>query len=442
MRVRSLKSGLYLGTLLFGLVAPSQLLAAGEPTPAQSPNQTPTPPEGATMPAPDGSTAPVPVPEMMPVPAPMPETTVIIVAPPAPPPPPSFRIEGSDKSALRIGLLLQPQFQYVNHATLDKYSSNLYLRRTRILLGGTLFGTFDYFLDTDYPNLFLPASAGTGATATYLKNTPGMNIQDAFGTWKVFHDFVKVDVGYMLPPLIHNALQGATTLYSWDYFSYAFRHSDGFGASATPVGRDMGVQARGLLADGHVEYRAGLFQGLRQAPTGTTPGDEVGARNFFRFAARVQLNLLDAEPGFFYQGTYLGTKKILSVGGTVDLQDSYRMYGGDVFVDLPIAPLGVVTAQVDLAHWDGHDFVTLPKQTALMGEAGFMLTDLRLGPVLRFERLWLTGDNNDQTRYVAGIAFWPYGHNSNVKAFYTRFKDQGAARGLNQFNVQWQLYFF
>jgi hypothetical protein len=109
----------------------------------------------------------------------------------------------------------------------------------------------------------------------------------------------------------------------------------------------------------------------------------VGSRNFFRFAARVQLNLLEAEPGF-YQGTYLGTHKILSVGGTVDLQDRYRMYGGDVFLDLPVGPLGVVTAQGNLAHWNGHGVITaLPKQTAIMAEAGFMFSLLVDGTIRR-----------------------------------------------------------
>lgn len=447
MRVRLVKPSLCLGILWFGWANLSNAFAAQEPSSGQpEPSQaTPNPPEGAPVPAPTTEPIPIPVPVPAPAPAPAapPETTVIIVTPPAQPslpPPPSFRIEGSNGSTLRVGLLLQPQFQSVNDAKLDKYSNNLYLRRTRILLGGTLFGVFDYFLDTDYPNLFLPPSGtAAGGSTAYLKNTPGMNIQDAFGTWRIFHDMVKVDFGYMLPPLIHNAVQGATTLYSWDYFNYAFQQGNQFGSSGNPIGRDLGIQARGLLVDGHLEYRAGLFQGRRDAPTTT----EVGSRNFFRFAARVQLNLLDAEPGFFYQGTYLGTRKILSVGGAVDLQDSYRMYGGDVFLDLPIGPLGVVTAQGNLAHWNGHDFITtLFKQTAVMAEAGFVFSMLALGPILRFEHLWLDGPSNDQTRYVAGAAFWPFGHNSNVKAFYTRFHEQGGARDLNQVNVQWQLYFF
>jgi hypothetical protein len=375
--------------------------------------------------------------------------------PPAPPPPapapgpiPSaapLKVEGKNGS-LRVGFLLQPQYQAVSSANtaLSGYTQNLYIRRARILVGGSLFGAFDYFFDTDYPNLFL--NNGTEIVVnnmtmmatqnTGLKNTPGMNIQDAFVTWKAMGDLFKVDVGYMLPPMSHNAIQGATTLYSWDYFTYTFQHNNVFGTSASPVGRDAGLQLRGLVLDGHLEYRAGLFQGLRDQASAT----EVAAHNFFRFTARVQANLLDAETGFFYQGTYLGAKRILSVGASVDVQDSYKSESGDVFLDMPLGP-GILTGQVDVSHWNGNGFVALNRQTAAMGEAGFIFLPVGISPIVRYEHLWIDGDPN-QVRYAGGIAFWPFGHNSNLKAFYTRFQEQNAARGVNQINVQWQLFFF
>jgi hypothetical protein len=271
-----------------------------------------------------------------------------------------------------------------------------------------------------------------------------MNIQDAFITWKAAGDLFKLDVGYMLPPLAHNAVQGATTLYGWDYFGFSFQHSSGpnaaayFLTSGNSVGRDAGVQLRGLLLGGMLEYRAGLYQGLRNAQTAT----EVGSSNFFRATGRLQVNLLDPETGFFYAGSYLGTKKILSIGASADFQDNYRYFAGDAIADLPLGP-GVVTAQVNLAHWNGGTFIPLlVEQTALMAEAGYLFGALHLSPIVRFEQLWASGAVADQTRFGLGLAFWPYGHNSNLKAFYTRLEQDGAAQGANQFNLQWQLYFF
>jgi hypothetical protein len=422
-------------------------------------SQTPPPPDTSAPPPPEAGAPPAAVPAAPP-PPPM-EAAPPMAPPPAPPPaagPPSFKIDVGGGNTLRIGLLLQPQFQALGSTELNGTSYNLYLRRTRILVGGTLFdGMFEYFLDTDYPNLFLATNEAPSATAaaTTTKATPGMNIQDAFATWKPlagqYKDWFKIDAGYMLPPMAHNAVQGATTLYMWDYFSFTFLSTANtlLGSSASPVGRDLGVEARGLLFGGLLEYRLGLFQGLRSTEQPAAMGDTattVGSNNFFRAVGRLQLNLLDPEPGFFYAGTYLGKKKVLSIGAAFDTQKSYHYFAGDVFADMPLGP-GVFTAQVNLAHWDGGTFVAIAKETALMGEIGYNIFT-QVAPILHLEYLWGGTSSGgvtsvDQGRFGGGLAFWPFGHNSNLKAFYTRNTTKAAGQhGDNQFNVQWQLYFF
>jgi len=352
----------------------------------------------------------------------------------------------SNGNSIRFGLLFQPAYRTANSATagVDGLSQNLFLRRTRILVGGTLFGKFDYFMDTDYPNLFLAtpeaANAMNMTPATNNKGGPGMYIQDAFITAKPiegeFKDAFKIDAGFMLPPMAHNAVQGAGTLYSLDYYSNSFLHSNAFGGVA-PVGRDLGVQARGLIMD-HVEYRLGLFQGLRQPQS-----DKIASHNFFRFTGRLQVNLLDAESGFFYGGTYLGAKKIVSLGGSADIQGDYKYFAGDVFVDLPVGP-GVLTAQVNYAHWNGNGFVNLPKEWAVMGEAGYNIFTM-INPLVRAEYLVSTAANGDETktaRYGGGINWWTYGHNVNLKSLYQFVKVDGAPKGFSQVDLQWQLYFY
>jgi hypothetical protein len=425
--------------------------AAAQTPPPEAPPAEAAPPAPAAEPVPPPPPPPpveaAPAAPMAPPPAAAPAETYVPAAQPA------LKIETPNKSSIKLGVLLQPQFQASQPrfgaptSALNGWGNNFYIRRTRILLGGSLFGAFDYFIDTDFPNLFLPA-AGMDAmgNATYLKNTPGMNIQDAFITWKAMGDMVKVDAGYMLPPLAHNAVQGATTLYAWDYFFYTFRSGNLFGSSGNPIGRDVGVQLRGLLGGGLVEYRLGAFQGARIAPSAT----DSGARNMPRLAGRVQVNLMDPETGFFYAGSYLGTKKVLSIGGSFDIADSgdtnaYKYFAGDVLVDLPMGPAGVLTAQVNFAHWDGGDApqtVALAKSNAIMAEAGFLIAAAHLSPIVRYERLLISGDNNDETYVGGGLAFWPYGHNTNLKAFYTYRKAQAAMDGGSQFNLQWQLYFF
>lgn len=419
---------------------------AGAPPPAGDLAAPPAAPPTITTP----TNAPAATPEQ-------PASTTVATSVPPPPPPPTtiapVKID-SPSTTIKFGFLGQFQYEAVNAAPpnaaeLDGYQQNLYLRRTRLLVGGTLFGVVDYFLDTDFANLFKasPAAGMAGAPGTTgLKATPGMNIQDAFVTYKPLGDLLKVDAGYMLPPLAHNALQGAGSLLSWDYFNYSFQHSAAFGASANPVGRDAGLQLRGLVLDGHLEYRVGLFQGVRNQPSAT----EVGARNMFRTTARLQVNFLDAETGFFYAGTYFGAKKILSIGASFDMQENYKYWAVDGLADLPLGP-GVVTAQVNLAQWNAGDKAELlgggagsilPKQTALMAEAGYTVSAMHASPILRYEQLSTTAPGGDQKRIGAGLAFWPYLHNTNLKVFYTRVMLQDAVRNANQFNVQWQVYFF
>ena len=48
----------------------------------------------------------------------------------------------------------------------------------------------------------------------------------------------------------------------------------------------------------------------------------------------------------------------------------------------------------------------------------------------------------DEARYGLGLAYWPYAHNVNLKAFYNRIQPKPDLHGYNQFNLQWQLYFY
>ncbi len=415
-------------------------MAAPPPPPPEPPPPPTYPPPPPSSPPPS-SPPPPPAAEPPPAPEPPPPAAAAPLVGPVPSP---LKLEGPIGS-IKFGVLLQPQFEAIGSPTANGVTDNLFLRRTRVLVGGTLFKVFDYFIDTDYPNLF-KATENNATDTSFAKNSPGLNIQDAFATYKPFHDFFKIDAGFMLPPLAHNAVQGAATLYGWDYFQNTFRSTGSFGnAAPDPVGRDLGVEARGLVLDGHLEYRVGMFQGLRNAAlaaTATQPA-EVGGRNFFRVAARLQVNFLDAEPGFFYAGTYLGAKRILSVGASYDFQDNYKYWAVDGMLDMPAGP-GVVTAQINVAQWDGGTFIpALPKQTAYMAEAGYLFSGAAVSPILRFERLYVSNAAlPDETRYVGGVAFWPFGHNSNLKAFYSRIVPSSGIHDYDRFNLQWQLYFY
>jgi len=420
----------------------------------------PTAAAGTTEPAPvaapptDPAAAPAP-----PAPAPAPPPAAEV---PQEPPPTTFdplKIE-SKNATLKVGFLLQPQYEALSAGTTvppvtgigdeahKGMSNNLYIRRVRLLVGGTLFKKFEYFFDTDAPNLFKgdTASTMTAPDGSGAKGGTGIIVQDAFGTWKAYEDAFKVDIGYMLTPGAHNALQGAGTLYGLDYFSNSFLHSNllNVPAAALAAGRDAGLQFRGLVLDNHLEYRLGIFQGKRNAGT----ADQVAGQNMFRLAGRVQVNILDAETGFFYAGSYLGKKKVLSVGAAYDFQDDYKHWAVDAFLDMPLGP-GGLTAQVNVGGWKGGSFTTPAVQnslTAIMAEAGYRFDAFPISPIVKFENLTVADTEFKQMRLGGGLAYWPYGHTINVKAFYTHISSDpggGADKlGQDQFQLQTQLYFY
>ena len=374
-------------------------------------------------------------------------------------------------ATIQFGILAQPQFEMAGGTDSDGMTKNLFLRRARFMVGGTVYKYFEYFFQVDFPNLFKLDLSDTMATD---KNAPGLNIQDFFVTVKALGELIKIDAGFMLPPLSHNTLESAAKLYGNDYFANSFRRNvfnvtDPFGSDGeSPVGRDTGVQARVLVLNGHINVRAGAFMGhrVRLVPVDATGPSLIGGQNMFRLAGRLQINLLDAEPGFFYQGTYLGTKKIVSFGGFYDFQQNtstreesgkYQSWGGDLLVDLPLGP-GILTAQANVVQWDGGTFLPLPKDRAYMGELGYLIGPIKLSPIVRVETLVaplvptdatmpgspLIADPNNpsEIRYGGGLAFWPYGHNSNLKVFFTHVHRNIGLHDFSVFNAQWQVFFF
>ena len=331
-------------------------------------------------------------------------------------------------STLKLGVLLQPQGEIIETADAEDHSQNLFLRRARILLGGTYSERWSFFLETDSPNLGKSKSDGSKTTDLF--------IQDVFVTYSTGDKF-KIDAGMMLMPLSHNHETSAGMLLPVDYGPYTFVQSDPL---TEKVGRDYGIQARGYLLDKHFEYRVGAFQGYRGSDLagGSGAGTEP-----FRVTARAVWYPFEAETGYFYTGASLGTKKILAVGATYDVQSSYSTIAADLFYDQPIAS-GAVTFQADWASIDGDDFLlSLPEQDTWLIEASYYHKETRLGPYLQLaSRSYALEDAShaDEERMQAGLAWWLSGHKINVKGAWTRITKDGAPdrdQALLQLQVFW-----
>lgn len=324
----------------------------------------------------------------------------------------------------RLGVLGQFQADWLEDADGEGTQQNLFLRRIRLMFGGQVAKNLTFFFETDAANL--------GKTVSGNKNiTPELIVQDAFGTWTL-HQAVAVDFGLMFVPLSRNSLQAAGSLLPIDYGSYTFSTSS---ALQSTVGRDTGAQARGYVAGNRLEYRLGAFQGARDAES----------HRSFRYAGRLQWQLLEPEaPGFFYTGTYLGARKVATVGGGFDSQDDYHAYNLDAFLDHPLGN-GAVTAQLAWNRIDGDTtFTQLPKQNVVFFEAGYLFRDLKLTPVFQYTSrnvLDSASDIDDERKLSIGLNYWWSGHNANVKAAYAVTDPRGATN-QRQFTVQLQFFYY
>jgi hypothetical protein len=330
-------------------------------------------------------------------------------------------IKVNDDVNFKFGLLGQFQADTVSNPEPEPRTNNLFVRRLRLVFAGQVAENVTFFVQTDAPNLGKVLLAGKNIT-------PSVILQDALASFKMA-DALTFDSGLLFVPGSRNNLTLTSTLLPIDYGPFTF--SDAVPEESS-VGRDTGFQARGYLLGNHLEYRLGAFQGFRDA----------GSDDAFRYAGRLQYDLLGGETGYLYTGVSLGKRKTLAVGATFDRQGDFRAYDADVFFDHPLGP-GAVTCQFDYNHFDGGSrLTTLPKQNDVLVEAGYLINALKLTPLLQFARRDVVGGSAGNDRITSfGANYWWAGLNANIKAAYTRLSPDGLQK-QNEFTVQLQAFYF
>jgi len=339
-------------------------------------------------------------------------------------------IKVNDDVSFRLGLLAQGWADWNQDAASEGYVQNLFLRRARIFLGGTVAKNVSFFFMTDNPNLGKAQPGLTKSLGT------GFILQDGYVEWKVSNEF-QLQGGLILMPLCRNCNQSAASHLTLDYGTWSFQQS---ASTQSSVGRDTGFQAKGYFLKDHLEYRIGAYQGFREA----------SGRNAFRSVGRIMYNIFDVEKVQFYPGTYLGKKKIVALGAGYDIQQDYNAYAADAFVDWGLPGGDGITFQADYIYWNGgktFNVANLYRQNDLLFEAGYYMSKLKLLPWVRFESQkydQTVRENLNKENYQLGLTWYPYGQNFNIRAAYTyhRFPSPATSRNLNQFTVQLQAFYF
>ena len=352
-------------------------------------------------------------------------------------------IKVNDDVGFRLGILLQGWADWTQDPVSQGYVQNFFLRRLRFIVAGTVARNVTFFYQTDNPRVGNAGTAGTKSLDT------GFRPQDAFAEWKIAGDKVMLDAGLFYTPQSRGVLNSSSSTVSFDAPTFGQQQVTSTQGSA---GRDVGFGLKGYLAGDHLEYRAGVFDGQRQAAT--TQG--ASSRNSPRVAARLQYDFFDTEKGYTYVGTNRGAKKILAVGAWGDTQGDFESYGADVMADIPIGK-NAVTAEADTLLYDGGrqfqqivgGVVTplLPRQHVFFAQGGFYFHTFQVQPFVRYERLDFSESRfqtGDQQRYSGGLNWYVSGQNLKVTAFYERIAPKtkpAAARIKDSNHVGMQLQF-
>ncbi len=254
-------------------------------------------------------------------------------------------IEYGEQGSLTLSYAVQGWSQYrsFTSATDSGSQTDMFLRRNRITLSGQYNDSIGFYAQLEAGS---DSKAGNDDRSVYYRDAyVTLDMSDPFrlivGRFK--NTFSRENLEACLEPL---------TLDRAEVLSY------------TPFGgtRDTGVALWGNLADAKFQYRVMIADGRE--------GDVV-VKDSPRITTRVHYSALDPEYDYGYRGTYLGTRKVLTVGMAYDYQPNvayadytnradpqdYKAWTADVFFEYPY-DFGTVTASAAGFNYDTGDAIS------------------------------------------------------------------------------------
>lgn len=222
----------------------------------------------------------------------------------------------------------------------------------------------------------------------------------------------KLNAGLLKLPFSRHGAQGAGALHGIDFHgAFLLRNVGTPSADTTPLPphRDLGVMARGLLFNETLDYRLAILDGVAPNDHGDYP----------RFVGRLGVNFMDSEPDFFWKGTYLGKKSIVSTGLSFDVEpgvggtsgdDTYYAFAFDTLVDIPFGKNGL-TSTVN-AYYYGPGGI-IKEGYGVWADLGFRIR--KIEPLVEFEYYEPSEEGFRRIGVFGGANYWIKGHAANVK---------------------------
>ena len=324
-----------------------------------------------------------------------------------------------DKGLLKLDY--KGQFQLVNRDTGagpdgDDSTTEFNFRRNRLALMGAWGDSFGLYVQTEYTedrNIFpLGVSDGSDGDFEMLDAVLRFKLNDSMNLWmgKFKYNLTRENL---------EACENPLTLDRSVMIRAPFVST-----------RDKGVALWGNLFDNKFQYRVDAMNGRNDSLSAPESNP--------RFSARVHVSLLDPEKGYGYKGTYMGEKKVLTIGAAYQMESAvafggseevdYSAWTVDAFAEYPIAGVGTFTLSGAYVEYDLEDAYQngAPDDdvTGLNGEknggyikAGYMFPNMPLQLFARAEGWSFAklGDVYDQDVDLLGLGFNYYLRGQDLK---------------------------
>ncbi len=284
-------------------------------------------------------------------------------------------IEFGDQGSLTFTYALQAWAQDKSYtsSTDNSSSTDFFLRRNRVTFAGQF---------NDYIGFYAQFEAGNDSKLG--EDNKSVYYRDAYVTFD-YRDELRFIVGRFKNTFTRENLEACLEPLTMDRAEVL---------SYTPFGgsRDTGVAMWGNLMDARLQYRVMVADGR---------DDEEAAKDNMRVTGRVHYSFWEPEYDYGYLGTYLGTRKVLTIGAAYDYQpdvaysnylartgiEDYSAWTVDAYMEYPTSS-GVYTLSGAIMEYDTGDAYnqspdpSLPINSNLDGyyvKAGYMLPN-KIGP--------------------------------------------------------------
>jgi hypothetical protein len=353
---------------------------------------------------------------------------------PAPQPAAALAIAPGDDIAAEVGTRIAIRVQNPNsHDKLNDVGSNA---EADVVLSGQVHPLLRW--QAGFIGSYGDPAATTTTSAAILDLVAKAEFTDAFNLW----------LGRMPIPSDRASLSTVWAIAPWTLPGRYEDYAPTAPAVARPAAgprqgdndRGDGVTLWGQLGGGRFKYYLGAF-GL-DAPT-TSP----------LYSARINLSLLNPEPGFRSASTYYGAKDVLAFGAGVQHQTSgslpaagstatpvdFNELNADLLFEKNGGTAGVLDLEGEIAKLWGHNEAASYQFFAL---ASYLVPiDIGIGrfqPLLRVQHAGKgsAADADDSTRIDAELGYLIDGHHARLVSVYQYTKVHGQTENAIVFGLQ------